>query len=120
MINAYFGIKNPFWRKGDNDRYRMFWQFTRDTKWKEFEINFHRHVWYYFEISLNTMWYGEDHAGVEFTIGLFGYILQFTMSDKRHWDDEAGTWESWEYYTQEDLNEAEKRGKELASKLKVE
>ena len=120
MINTYFGIKNPFWRYGDNNRYRMFWQFIWQTKWKEFEINFHRHVWYCFEIGLNTIWFGEDHAGPEFTIGLFGYILQIQMSDKRHWDDEKGTWESWDYYTQEDLDEAEKRGKELAKGLRVE
>lgn len=28
----------------------------------------------------------EDHAGVDFTLGLFGYGIHFHIHDIRHWD----------------------------------
>jgi hypothetical protein len=95
MINFYIGIKNPIWKNGDNDKFKMIWQFVKLFGHKELDVRFYRHVWYWFQFGINTTWYGEDHAGPELSIGVFGYVFEITLADNRHWDDEAGSWESY-------------------------
>lgn len=35
----------------------------------------------------------EDHAGVDFTIGLLGLGIHFRIYDRRHWNYETKNWE---------------------------
>jgi len=35
----------------------------------------------------------EDHAGFDFTLGFFGYSINFRIYDTRHWDDYHKCWE---------------------------
>jgi hypothetical protein len=35
----------------------------------------------------------EDHAGIELTLGLFGYGIGFRIYDTRHWDYEQGCYQ---------------------------
>ena len=39
----------------------------------------------------------EDHAGFEFTFGLFGYGVHFHIYDTRHWNYDLKRWEHYEY-----------------------
>ena len=34
----------------------------------------------------------QSHAGVRFSLGLFGYQVDFNLYDSRHWNDEEGRW----------------------------
>lgn len=35
----------------------------------------------------------DHHAGVSITLGLFGYALEASICDTRHWDSETDDWE---------------------------
>ena len=35
---------------------------------------------------------GQDHAGIEIGIGIFGYGISFRMYDTRHWDSEQNAY----------------------------
>lgn len=39
----------------------------------------------------------EDHAGFDFTLGLFGYGVNFRIYDTRHWNYETNKWEVYDY-----------------------
>lgn len=43
----------------------------------------------------------EDHAGVMFTLNLFGFDIDYTNTDVRHWDYENDCWEYYENEIQE-------------------
>jgi len=46
----------------------------------------------FLELSVNYT-VKQDHAGFNFTIGLLGYDLAFTIYDTRHWNYNLNTWE---------------------------
>jgi hypothetical protein len=52
------------------------------TAW-ELEHTYYSGVLMDVDISLSVR---EDHAGLEITLGLFGYGVSFRIYDTRHWD----------------------------------
>jgi hypothetical protein len=47
------------------------------------------------ELTLDLGWTGEDHAGPELIIEVFGHWFNMKMYDSRHWDYELGQWEEY-------------------------
>lgn len=41
--------------------------------------------------------YKTDHAGFNFSVGLYKYQLYFSIIDTRHWDDENNKWHDVDY-----------------------
>lgn len=63
-------------------------------KYWEFEVMYSN--WtnlFRFELSFSRK---TDHAGVHFSIGLFGFELDFQIYDHRHWDYVNDRWEDHE------------------------
>jgi len=44
-------------------------------------------------LSLN---FNSDHAGLNIKIGLFGYMIEYTIYDTRHWDYDTNTWKVYD------------------------
>lgn len=59
-----------------------------DTYWKYLSIMFFDLISIYIQKT-----YEDDHAGIYFTINLFGLKLHINYFDIRHWDDVKDTWE---------------------------
>lgn len=90
MITFNFLISNP-------------WSNTWDLVWgksglltthKAWELNLYRtnqFIEVYFMLNFNC-----DHAGIKFNISLFGYTLEYTVYDTRHWDYDNNTWEVYD------------------------
>ena len=55
-------------------------------------------VYYYslsnFELEYLFAWTKQDHGGISFSIGIFGYTCRFQIYDHRHWDFETNNWAS--------------------------
>jgi hypothetical protein len=48
--------------------------------------------------DIDTSWsVREDHAGLDITVGLFGYAIHFRIHDTRHWNYETEQWENYNY-----------------------
>lgn len=47
-----------------------------------------------FAITLNTHFWGTDHAGPEFTIEILGWYFGINLQDSRHWNYEAGRFQT--------------------------
>ncbi len=64
------------------------------TKNKTFEFNCYRLTSRLFEFSgiLNERF--KDHGGYIFTFGLFGFIIELSVTDNRHWDHLTNDWEN--------------------------
>ena len=89
MIYFNFSIRNPYWW----NRWESIKTWVGDTPWK------HKHwevqtmkVPELFRIEFNWT-VREDHAGVNLELGLFGYQIDFSFYDSRHWDYEKNCWE---------------------------
>lgn len=46
-----------------------------------------------FDFKIDLRWYGRDHAGPEFEIGVFGYLFSATIYDGRHWNKNKNDWD---------------------------
>lgn len=93
MIKAYFAIKNPFWKYSMDKLFKSYFCWTVPvTKNKTFELQLVRHFYYLFSVDFDTTFKGEDHAGPECEINIFGYSLAVSLRDNRHWDDDKGDW----------------------------
>jgi hypothetical protein len=90
MINFNFGISNPF-----SDRWNsLFSKSGLLRKYKAWEFNgYQTHD--LIDIDFRLSFTG-DHAGLQVMIGLFGYSLEFSLYDTRHWNDETNTWENYD------------------------
>lgn len=91
MLKFSFTIKNPA---------------AMDVNCKVFEYN--RHLFgnkhfeaehYYcnyniLQFSLDLSWRGEDHAGPELELCLFGYSARYKIYDIRHWNYSLGKWKN--------------------------
>jgi hypothetical protein len=92
MINISFAIQNP-WHNDDKSPWIDIHQDDiMITENKIFEYGIDYHTWDWFEISLDTRWRNEDHAGPKFSLRLFGLGIRLGISDKRHWNRDAQRW----------------------------
>jgi hypothetical protein len=101
MIRFIFNIRNPF---QVNDKERVdYIEYSRNlTKNKHLEVQLSKLTpTNVFGISLDTIWYGQDHGGFNFNIELLGYYFEIHIYDIRHWDFENGCWEIYEEHGDE-------------------
>lgn len=90
MINFQFNIRNPFLDRFENI-FAKGGPTPFEHKYWEFQIIKTSDI-----IDLGFRWtHWQDHAGVQVTLGLFGYGLDFNFYDNRHWNDETKDWEKY-------------------------
>jgi hypothetical protein len=88
VIYLNLNIRNPKWW----DRFENLWCKSGNTIWKNkfWEVQFMKNS-ELFRIELNWT-VCQDHAGVRFELGLFGYQLDMSIHDSRHWDYKNNRW----------------------------
>jgi hypothetical protein len=86
MINFNFSIDNPW-----SDRW--------NTIWYASGLLFGHKAWEFNGYRTNQIVDAElrltfkcDHAGLHTMFGLFGYSVEFSIYDTRHWDRENNKW----------------------------
>lgn len=88
MISFHFNIRNPYIKRfeivkcwyGKTLFPNKFWELQVD---KTSDI-------LSFDVRFTTR---QDHAGLYFELGLFGFEVIFNFYDHRHWNDKEGCWE---------------------------
>lgn len=94
MIKLNFQIRNPFFKDSE---FKDFWVKTGSfNRYKHWELQLMYYDWNLFELTLNTHWKGEDHAGPKFDIGIFGYQFSASIYDSRHWNEDLNTWDVYD------------------------
>ena len=90
MINFSFSIDNPW-----SDRWSTIWcKNGLLPKHKAWEFNGYR-THQIIDAELRLTFKG-DHAGLLTLFGLFGYALEISIYDTRHWDYENNCWEIYD------------------------
>lgn len=94
-----FALSLPNWFGGKSDfsmkaskwwSYHAFGQLSATRSW---EIQLDYWGWFrLFEFELGLNLNGSDHAGPRFQLTLLGYSIEITAPDTRHWNHEAGRW----------------------------
>ena len=90
MIEFRIAVKSPFRKENFKNIFSKTVQLSRN-KFFEFEII--RYKRYLFEFNLDINWRGQDHAGPNLEIGIFGYSVCVRIYDSRHWNHIKNTWE---------------------------
>lgn len=49
-----------------------------------------------FDLDLDLIPTGGDHAGIGISLTILGFMIDAKVYDRRHWDEEAGTWEKYD------------------------
>ena len=90
MININFTVDNPF-----TDRWNTIWFKNGLLKQhKAWEFNGYR-THHLVDLEFRLTFKG-DHAGLHTMFGLFGYSVEFSIYDTRHWDYKNNCWETYE------------------------
>lgn len=92
MIYFNINIRNPYW-----------WNRFDNIKWWTGKTLFEHKFWEVqimkcpelFRIEFNWT-VRQDHAGVQFELGLLGYTIAFSFCDNRHWDVDKNTWMAYD------------------------
>jgi hypothetical protein len=92
MINLHFSIANPFKHKPWRDLYQGDWRVSKN---KTLEIGFFNYAYNLFEISTDLRFWGRDHAGPEFEIGILGWQARIALVDNRHWNTDKNSWQTY-------------------------
>jgi len=88
MIYFNINIRNPFW--GDRWESLKHWSCKEPKNHKSWEIQTMKDS-ELFRIEFD--WTArQDHAGVRLELGLFGYKINFSYYDTRHWHPEKDRW----------------------------
>ena len=92
MINLDFSIVNP-WRT--DKIWDILWSKSRlITQNKAWEFNGYRTGRV---INLQLEWTLQgDHAGARIMLGVFGYEVELSFYDTRHWDYDLATWKCYQ------------------------
>ena len=91
MISLHFNINNPWAEENFKNLFNYSGLFTKHKAW---EIEAYRHSYDIFGIS-TILTFRQDHAGFKLILSLFGYSMQFSIYDTRHWDEEGRCWENY-------------------------
>lgn len=98
MISLNVNVGNP-WHKGKNQRPGVDYI---EEEWLVSEYKFlslqltRWSMARLFSLRLDLGWFGEDHAGPELTIELFGYMFHVSLKDTRHWNYDEGRFQTYE------------------------
>lgn len=88
MINIYFSIRNP-WATKFGPLKHYYGSFSKNKAW---EVTFCK-TSDLVGLIINIT-YQQDHAGLHFSLALFGYSLDISVYDCRHWNHTTKTWET--------------------------
>ena len=90
MISLQFSIDNPW-----SNRWKtLFFKNGLLPKHKAWEFNgYTTHQIIDIDCRLTVK---GDHAGLHLMFGLFGYSLEFSIYDTRHWDYENNRWHDYD------------------------
>ena len=89
MIYLGILITNPW-----SERFDSLWHYSGQiSRHQAWEVQVCR-CKTFLELSANYT-VRQDHAGCNFTVGLFGYDIAFTIYDTRHWNYNLKTWETY-------------------------
>ena len=94
MLSLNFHIRNPW-----SDEFKNLGSICYESvfKHKYIEIEAYKDSSI---VSFSFNWtIRQDHAGVDFEIGLFGYCVHYNFYDNRHWNHKEGR---WKFYTEDD------------------
>jgi hypothetical protein len=90
MINIHFIIDNPW-----SERWNTIWYKNGLlAKHKAWEFNGYR-THHLIDLECRLTFKG-DHAGLNVLFGLFGYSVEFSVYDTRHWDYEKDCWKQYD------------------------
>ena len=91
VLNIRIELKNPF------DR----WDYFRNLGFISGQVFGHKfweleHSYYSpMLVDADIRWkHQTDHAGLDVSVGIFGYGISFRIYDTRHWNYEKGTYSS--------------------------
>lgn len=94
-----FSLSLPNWFGGQSSfmngssKWWSFHDFGQLSKTRNWEIQLDYWGWFRlfeFELGLDTC--GHDHAGPRLSITFLGYTVEISFPDNRHWNHEAGRW----------------------------
>jgi hypothetical protein len=90
MIIVTFAIQNPYFESWKSFKHLRNWHGSTPfrNKYWEFELLKNGCI-VEFDFTVRTRC---DHAGVTLGLGLFGYSINMTLYDNRHWDHKTNTW----------------------------
>jgi hypothetical protein len=89
MLKFLIALKNPYAK----DVYCKSMEYDRKiTKNKHIEFEHYYSNYYLFFLNIDTSWRGEDHAGPEVELCIFGFSFRYKIYDTRHWDYKIGNW----------------------------
>lgn len=97
MIEFIFRINNPWTKDGREQKDYVMWNKLLSDNWAtELQIS----KWSmdnFFEIWVDTSWRGKDHAGPTLYLEFLGYMFNFKIYNRNHWN-----WDTGQFYTQEE------------------
>lgn len=97
MLYFYIRIRNPFVKAiRHHDVKNFYLKNLKLSKNKSLELQIYKTSFSddLFCLSLDTNWIGQDHAGPELEMGLFGFQVNLNIYDHRHWNYGQGNWET--------------------------
>jgi hypothetical protein len=101
MLHLFLSLQNP-WHNEEKSPFVSYWDKTWSlTKHKAVELQLSRYTYNLATLVLDTRFTGRDHAGIKFTVSLLGYEFDANLYDTRHWNDEAGRWNTEDEYGQD-------------------
>jgi len=59
---------------------------------KSLEIGYARDPEKHFDLYFHFCPAGHDHAGLSFSVSLFGWLFEFSLRDRRHWNYQLNRW----------------------------
>lgn len=89
MLRLSISIKNPV---AKDVNLRVYDCNKKLSKHKHFEAEHYYCGYFLFKLMIDISWRGEDHAGPEIELCLFGYSARYKIYDTRHWNYEHGRW----------------------------
>lgn len=89
MIYFNINIRNPWSTRFEN--VKNWSDQISEHKWWEIEILKTENL-FRFTFQFTVM---QDHAGIEFQLGLLGWEFHSSIYDNRHWDYESKCWHNY-------------------------
>ena len=96
-------IANPWFKpRKDFKNHDYYWKDCKLSANKNLEIQISRfEATDLIDLGFDLQWWGQDHAGPELDINVFGYMFNIKVYDSRHWNWEANRWQTLDEAKQE-------------------
>lgn len=89
MIDLRLQIGTPWRREFFKNLGCLHGRITQNKAW-ELEHTYYSDLLVDFDFSIKQR---QDHAGINLTLGIFGYGVSARIYDTRHWDYETDSWQ---------------------------